>query len=144
MFSSICSLFVSWSRNLKVHRANCQAISSYPVKFSIDAVKNNNIFFLLFSFSFFFFFFLFSLFSFAFCLYVFVFLLEIKNIYSDTHRTMRASKLWKNFNPPDFRKQDYLFFGLTPDYLLWDSLSFPTTKKIRFHQQKCYILIQYR
>ena len=59
------------SSKLKVHRTNSQTISSYPLNFSTD---------ILFS----------SLVSFAYCLLVVVFL--IKNIYSDTHSTMRAGE----------------------------------------------------
>ena len=43
-----------------------------------------------------------------FCLFVGLFF-EIKNIYSDTHSTMRAGE-WKYFfRPADFRKEGYLF-----------------------------------
>ena len=63
-----------WSSKLKVHRANLQTMSSYPVRFSAD---------ILFS----------ALVSSAFCLLVFLcFYFELKNVYSDTHSTMRAGE----------------------------------------------------
>ena len=43
-------------------------------------------------------------------------LFEIKVIYSDTHWTMRAGWLIKNFHPADFRKQEYIFLTLAPKY----------------------------
>ena len=58
--------FITWSRRLKVHRANSQKMS-YHVRFSTDAVRNNSTFFLLSFFGF-----ISSLLSFAFCLCVYV------------------------------------------------------------------------
>ena len=93
LFFSTRSHFIGWSHKLKVHRANCQTISTYPVSFCTDIVYNNGIFFL------------FYLVSFTFCFSLCVFFLfETKNIYSVTHSTMRAGKWRKNFHPVDFRK----------------------------------------
>ena len=48
---------------------------------------------------------------------LFVCFFEIKNMYSDTHLTMRVGEVLKNFHPPDFRKQDYFFW---PEYNVWN------------------------
>ena len=65
------------SSKLKVHRANPQITSSYPVRYSIDTPFSYSV-------------------SFAFVLlvsfcFVFVFF-EIENIYSDTHSTTEAGE----------------------------------------------------
>ena len=59
--------------NQEVHRANSQTIPSYPVKFSTDILFSSLVFL-------------------AFCPHVFFVFCLIKNIYSDTHLTMRAGK----------------------------------------------------
>ena len=64
-------------------RANSQTMSSYPVRFSADII------FLLSSIVAFAFVFLF--------VWFFFFFFEIKNIYSDTHSTMRVDELSKKF-----------------------------------------------
>ena len=51
--------------------------------------------------------FMFSLVSFTFCVCVFLF--ETKNIYSDTHLTMRAGKRWKKIHSTNFVKHYYFF-----------------------------------
>ena len=84
LFFSRRSLFVGWSRKLKVQRANCQRISSYPVRFSTDIVKNNNILFLLFFFGFFYFSIFFRSFCFLFlCMWIFFFPWNKKYIFWD-------------------------------------------------------------
>ena len=40
-------------------------------------------------------------------------LFKIKNVYSDTHSTMRGVELQKKFHPVDFRKLGYFFLGPT-------------------------------
>ena len=91
------SLFVGW---LKVHGANYQTISSYPVRFSTDIVNNNNIFLFLFYFGLFCFS-IFAILDFRYFLLLFGcvcvcvcvrFLFETKNIYSDRHLTIRADE----------------------------------------------------
>ena len=57
---------ITWSLKFKLHRANLQTISSYPIRFSTDTANNNNFFFLLFLFGFF----RFSLFFFSFFCFV--------------------------------------------------------------------------
>ena len=109
LFFSTRSDFIGWSCKLKVHRANCQMISSFPVRFPTDIVNNNKIFFLHFLFGFFYFSTFFSFFCFLFLCVFFWF--ETKNIYSDTHSTMQAGKWWKNIHPADFRKQDNFFLA---------------------------------
>ena len=71
-----------------VQRANSQTILLYPVRFFIDIFFSSVVYFTFFVFLFF------------------------KNIYSDTHSTMRAVERWKKFHPTDFRKQDYFFMAL--------------------------------
>ena len=51
----------------------------------------------------------FAFFYFCFVLFVCLLFFEIKNVYSDTHSTMRACEWLKNFHLADFRKQDYFF-----------------------------------
>ena len=109
LFFSTRSDFIGWSCKLKVHRANCQMISSFPVRFPTDIVNNNKIFFLHFLFGFFYFSTFFSFFCFLFLCVFFWF--ETKNIYSDTHSTMQAGKWWKNIHPADFREQDNFFLA---------------------------------
>ena len=58
--------FTTRSNKLKVHRANSQTISSYPVRFSTDIIFS-------------------SLVSFAFCVLVFLLFFLIKNIYILIH-----------------------------------------------------------
>ena len=68
--------FTTRSSKLKVHRANSQTISSYPVKFSTYSLffSLSCLFFFFFCFFFFFFFFFFfSLFCFFFFFFVFLF-----------------------------------------------------------------------
>ena len=100
------SLFIDLSCKLKVHRTNCQTIPSCSNRFSTDIVNNNNIPFLLFFFGFF----CFSIFFSFFCFLICVFLFETKNIYSDTHATVRSGEWWKIFHLANFRKQDNFFF----------------------------------
>ena len=108
------SLFVDLSCKLKVHRANCQTISSCPNRFSTDIV-NNNIPFLLFFFGFF----CFSIFFSFFCFLIVCFFCLKQKIFIDTHATVRSGEWWKIFHLANFRKQDNFFFGLvTPDLLL--------------------------
>ena len=66
------SLFIDLSCKLKVHRTNCQTISSCSNRFSTDIVNNNNIPFLLFFFGFFCFSIFFSFFCFLICVFFFV------------------------------------------------------------------------
>ena len=79
-------------------RANSQTMSSYPVRFSADILS--------------------SIFHscFCFCLLVwlnfFLFFFEIKNIYSDTHSTMRVDELSKKFTRPISRNKTSFLFGL--------------------------------
>ena len=79
-------------------RANSQMMSSYPVRFSADILS--------------------SIFHscFCFCLLVwlsfFLFFFEIKNIYSDTHSTMRVDELSKKFTRPISRNKTSFLFGL--------------------------------
>ena len=79
-------------------RANSQTMSSYPVRFSAD------ILFLLSSIIAFAFVFLF--------VWVLFFFFEIKNIYSDTHSTMRVDELSKKFTRPISRNKTSFLFGL--------------------------------
>ena len=65
------SLFIDLSCKLKVHRTNCQTISSCSNRFSTDIVNNNNIPFLLFFFGFFCFSIFFSFFCFLICVFFF-------------------------------------------------------------------------
>ena len=44
---------------------------------------------------------------------VYLLLFELKNVYSDTHSTIRTGEWQKHFHPADFWKQDYFFFGLS-------------------------------
>ena len=80
--------FMTRSSKLKVHKANSHSISSYPIKFFTD---------ILFS----------SLVSFAFCFLVFLFFKKIKNIYYDTHSTMRTGEWF-----PVSRNKITFLFGL--------------------------------
>ena len=79
-------------------RANSQTMSSYPVRFSAD------ILFLLSSIIAFAFVFLF--------VWVLFFFFEIKNIYSDTHSTMRVDELSKKFTRPISPNKTTFLFGL--------------------------------
>ena len=73
LFFSTRSHFIGWSHKLKVHRANCQTISTYPVSFCTDIVYNNGIFFL------------FYLVSFTFCFSLCVFFCLKQKIYILIH-----------------------------------------------------------
>ena len=79
-------------------RANSQTMSSYPVRFSADILS--------------------SIFHSCFCfcllvwLSVFFFFFEIKNIYSDTHSTMRVDELSKKFTRPISPNKTTFLFGL--------------------------------
>ena len=108
------SLFVDLSCKLKVHRANCQTISSCPNRFSTDIV-NNNIPFLLFFFGFF----CFSIFFSFFCFLIVFFLFETKNIY---WYTCNCAVGWvmKNFSSGQFPETRQLFF--------WPSHPWSTSK----------------
>ena len=81
-------------------------ISSYPVIFSTDIIFSSLVSLALW---------LLVIFVFAFVL-LFVFFL-IKNIYSETHSTMRnmmkndEKNMIKKFHPADFQKQNYFFLA---------------------------------
>ena len=113
MFFSTCSLFVGWSHKLKVHWANCQTISSYPVRFSIDTVSNNNIFFRLFFFGFF----RFSIYFWSLFVYEIFFCLEQK-IYILIHiRLCARVSDEKIFTRPISRNKTTFCFDLTFHYV---------------------------
>ena len=78
-------------------RANSQTMSSYPVRFSADII------FLLSSI---------VAFAFVFLFVCFFFFFEIKNIYSDTHSTMRVDELSKKFTRPISPNKTTFLFGL--------------------------------
>ena len=103
LFFSMLSLFVGWSGKLKEHRANCQTISLYPVRFSTDIVNSNKNFFPTSSFGFFCFSIFFSFFCFLF-LYVCFFVWNKKYIFWNTYNYV-VGKWWKSFHLADFQKQ---------------------------------------
>ena len=108
------SLLIDLSFKLKVHRANCQTISSCPNRFFTDIVNNNNIPFLLFFVGFFYF----SIFFSFFCFLIVCFFC-LKQIYSDTHATVRRVSDKKLFIWPISGNKTTFIFGLvTPDLLL--------------------------
>ena len=109
------SLLIDLSFKLKVHRANCQTISSCPNRFFTDIVNNNNIPFLLFFVGFFYF----SIFFSFFCFLIVCFFLFETNLF---WYTCDCAVGWviKNFSSGQFPETRQLFFfGLvTPDLLL--------------------------
>ena len=105
MFFSTLSHFVSWSRKLKVHRANLQMILSYPVRFSTDTVHKNDIF-LSFSPLVFFFF---SLVYFYFCLCVCVCFFLNKKKYILIHLGLCGRVVDKKIWPGRFVETILLF-----------------------------------
>ena len=93
LFFNTPSLFVGWSRKLKVHRANSQTISSYPVRFSKDTVPQQQHFLSPCFLWFLFFCFLWFILVFVcVCVFFVVIFFETKNIYFDTHWTIRVGR----------------------------------------------------
>ena len=82
--------FTTRLSKLKLHRANSQTISSYPVRFSTDV--------------------LFSSVFLLFCLFFAVFFL-IKKIYILIHFWLCGWASEKHFHHDNFRKKDYFFWS---------------------------------
>ena len=122
MFFSTLSLFVGWSRTLKVQKANCQTVPSYPVRFSTDIIKNNNILFLFFFLGFFCFSIFFSFFCCLFpCVWVCFYLLKQKiRILTHIRLCGRVSNK-KFFTRPETRQ---LFLDLTGNFSSVKQLNF--------------------